>query len=86
MQRYATFARAPDHGGRAHVPDPASCRQVEALAGYGVPEADIAGVVEIDAKTLRKHYRRELDTGQFVTPAACGDHFAPSTSTPADRG
>ena len=31
------------------------------MAGYGVPEAEIAGVVGIDAKTLRKHYRQELD-------------------------
>jgi hypothetical protein len=35
------------------------------MAGYGVPEADIARVVGIDAKTLRKHYREELDTGHI---------------------
>ena len=50
-------------GRRAHKPDPAGRRQVEALAGYGIPEAEIAGVVGIDAKTLRKHYRHELDHG-----------------------
>jgi hypothetical protein len=33
------------------------------MAGYGVPEADIAGVIGIDPKTLRKHYRAELDHG-----------------------
>ena len=33
------------------------------MAAYGVPEKDIARVVGIDAKTLRKHYREELDTG-----------------------
>jgi hypothetical protein len=38
-------------------------RQVEAMASYGVPEADIAGVIGIDPKTLRKHYRAELDHG-----------------------
>ena len=38
-------------------------RQVEALAGYGVPEVDIARVVSVDPKTLRKHYRDELDLG-----------------------
>ena len=31
------------------------------MAGYGVPEADIAGMIGIDPKTLRKHYRDELD-------------------------
>jgi hypothetical protein len=50
-------------GRRAHKPDPFLRRQVEAMAAYGVPEKDIACVIGIDPKTLRKHYRRELDTG-----------------------
>jgi hypothetical protein len=49
---------------RAHKPDPALRRQVEAMAAYGIPETDIARVVTIDPKTLRKHYREELDLGQ----------------------
>src|SRR4051812_49584431 len=51
-------------GRRAHRPDPALRRQVEALAAYGIPEADISGVVGIDPKTLRKYYREELDLGE----------------------
>jgi hypothetical protein len=51
-------------GRRAHRPDPAQRRQVEALAAYGIPEADISGVVGIDPKTLRKYYREELDFGE----------------------
>ena len=51
-------------GRRAHRPDPSQRRQVEALAAYGIPEADISGVVGIDPKTLRKHYRDELDLGE----------------------
>jgi hypothetical protein len=39
------------------------------MAGYGVPETDIARVVGIDAKTLRKHYRDELDTGHIKATA-----------------
>ena len=50
-------------GRRAHKPDPSQRRQVQAMAGYGIPEADIGRVIGIDAKTLRKHYREELDTG-----------------------
>jgi hypothetical protein len=46
-----------------HQPEPALRRQVEAMAGYGVPEIDIARVIGIDPKTLRKHYRSELDNG-----------------------
>jgi hypothetical protein len=47
----------------SHDPDPLSRRQVETLAGYGIPEAEIAGLLGIDAKTLRKHYRQELNLG-----------------------
>jgi hypothetical protein len=46
-----------------HRPEPFHRRQVEAMAGYGVPEAEIAGMIGIDPKTLRKHYRLELDQG-----------------------
>jgi hypothetical protein len=31
------------------------------MAGYGVPEADIGKVLDIDVETLRLHYRRELE-------------------------
>src|SRR5262245_15463218 len=50
-------------GRRAHKPDPAKRRQVEAMAAYGIPEVDIGRVLGIDAKTLRKYYREELDLG-----------------------
>ncbi len=46
----------------SHKPTDATRAQVEALAGFvGLPQADIAQFLEIDLKTLRKHYRRELD-------------------------
>ncbi len=48
---------------------------MEALAGYGVPEAEIAGVVGIDAKTLRKHYRGELDHGHTKANARVADNL-----------
>lgn len=38
-------------------------RQVEAMAGYGVPQDDIALVIGISAPSLRKHCRTELRTG-----------------------
>jgi hypothetical protein len=50
---------------KAHQPDPIVRRQVEAMAAYGVPETDVARVLGIDPKTLRKHYREELDTGSI---------------------
>ncbi len=70
-------------GRPAHLPGPTERRQVEAMAGYGIPEADIARVLGIDPKTLRKHYRDELDTGHILANAkvaeslfrkATGDH------------
>jgi hypothetical protein len=50
-------------GRRAHQPDPALRRQVETMTAYGIPETEIARVIGIDPKTLRKHYRTEIDTG-----------------------
>jgi hypothetical protein len=66
----------PDHkssptvGGRPSFEPSQSQRQmVEAMAGCGVPEADIAVVVGIAPKTLRKHFRDELDTGHIKASA-----------------
>jgi hypothetical protein len=49
---------------KAHQPNAAQRRQVETMAAYGIPEHDISRVVGIDPKTLRKHYRDELDLGE----------------------
>ena len=62
-------------GRRAHKPDPGSQRQVEAMPGYGIPEADIATVLEIDPKTLRKHYRSELDKGHIKSTAKVAENL-----------
>ena len=35
---------------------------VQTMAAYGIPQPDIAAVVGCDEKTLRKHFRQELDT------------------------
>ena len=53
-------------GRRAHQPDQGTRRQVEAMAGFGVPET---GVVGIDPKTLRRHYRDELKHGHVKANA-----------------
>jgi len=68
-------------GRRAHRPDPATRRQVEAVAAYGVPEADIARVLVIDAKTLRKHYREELDTGHVKATAKVAEFLFRKATT-----
>lgn len=38
-------------------------RLVRALAGFGVPQDDIAGHIGIDATTLRRRFREDLDRG-----------------------
>jgi hypothetical protein len=58
-----------------HQPDDMQRRQVEALAGYGVPEAEISGMIGIDAKTLRKHYRHELDFGHTKANAKVAENL-----------
>jgi hypothetical protein len=44
-------------------------RLVKAMAGYGVPHEGIATLLEIDPKTLRRHYRKELDRGSVEATA-----------------
>jgi hypothetical protein len=62
-------------GRPSHTPDPIMRRQVEALAGYGVPEAEIAAMVEVDPKTLRKYYRHELDHGHAKANAKVAENL-----------
>jgi len=38
-------------------------RMAESLAGCGIKQKAIARIMEIDAKTLRKHFRHELACG-----------------------
>lgn len=61
----------PERGrGRpAHEPSATDRRFVELLAGMAIPQATICGLLEIDRKTLRRHYRRELDRGAAVVEA-----------------
>ena len=68
-------------GRRSHKPDPFHRRQVEAMAGYGVPESDIARVLAIDPKTLRRHYREELDTGQIKATAKVAEFLFRKATT-----
>lgn len=44
-------------------------RTVRALSGYGVPQEGIAIHIGIDAKTLRKHFRDDLDRGSVEATA-----------------
>jgi hypothetical protein len=47
-----------------HVPTDESRKLVESTSGLGLPHEQIATLVGIDDKTLRKYYRAELDSGK----------------------
>lgn len=50
-------------GRRKFEPTEQQRRMAESLAGCGTPQEAIARIMEIDPKTLRKHFRRELACG-----------------------
>jgi hypothetical protein len=56
-------------GRPAFQPSEEQRRVVEAMVGFGIPEAEICGLIRnpngkpIDEKTLRKHFREEIATG-----------------------
>lgn len=65
-----------------HKPTPETRAEVKAMATYGVTHIQIASYVGIDPKTLRRHYREELDSamaeahtrvGKFLYNAASGE-------------
>jgi hypothetical protein len=46
-----------------HQPTPDLRQHVRSLAGVGVPQEDISKLIGCSEKTLRHHYREELDEG-----------------------
>jgi hypothetical protein len=57
----------------AFVVTEASREEVRRLAGLGVPQDDIAKIVGCAPKTLRKHFRPELDRGAAEANATVAD-------------
>lgn len=54
---------------KPHEPTLEQRKLVSALASYGVTQKDICEQVEIDLKTLRKHYRKELNNSMVMANA-----------------
>jgi hypothetical protein len=76
-------------GSPEHVPDDKTRAEVSALCAYGVPQEEIGIYIGVDAKTLRKHYRQELDSAKlkanarvrrFLFETATGDALAKGAS------
>ena len=57
---------------KPHAPTDKTRAEVSALYSYGIPQEEIAGFIGVDAKTLRRHYRQELDTAHVKAHAAVG--------------
>lgn len=51
---------------KSHKPTAETRSNVKALASVGTTQEHIAIYLDIDVKTLRKHYRRELDTSLTI--------------------
>ncbi|WP_458094211.1 hypothetical protein [Roseomonas sp. WA12] len=49
--------------GHAFQPTDEQRKTVRVMSGFGIPHTDISTLLEIDPKTLRLHFRRELDRG-----------------------
>lgn len=64
-----------------HQPTEETRAEVTALISFGVPQDGVAEYIGVDAKTLRKHYRKEIDlaathanaqVGKFLYKSATG--------------
>ena len=55
-----------------HEPTDATRQTVQLHATVGTPQEDIARVLGIDSKTLRKYYRDELDLASAKANASVG--------------
>jgi len=58
--------------GIAHEPTDATRQAVQLHSTVGTPQDVIADILGIDAKTLRKHYREELDQASAKANATVG--------------
>ncbi|MGR9399308.1 RNA polymerase subunit sigma-70 [Rhizobium leguminosarum] len=58
-----------------HHPTDMQRRLVQVLAGQAVPQSEICRILAVSPKTLRRHFRRELDIGAAKLEAALIGHL-----------
>lgn len=51
---------------KAHEPTDDNRKKIESMAGYGLPQDQIAKVMRISEATLKKYYAEELSRGAAV--------------------
>jgi hypothetical protein len=59
-------------------------RMVRAMAGYGVPQDDIALVVKCSSPTLRRRFRQELDVAVIEANARVAQTLYQQATTPGN--
>lgn len=67
--------------GKKHRPTDKTRKLVFDYTSVGIPQADISKILQIDLKTLRKHYREELDEALIKANAAVGGYLLKKAST-----
>jgi hypothetical protein len=73
-------------GAPSFAPTPEQRRMVHAMAGYGVPQDDIALVIGITSRTLRKHFRHELDVAVIEANTRVAQCLFKQATTPGNIG
>ena len=62
-------------GRKAHTPSAEQRKTVEAMSAYGIPQEDIASVIGLDSKTLRKYYSEELAVAKAKANAKVAENL-----------
>ncbi len=62
-------------GRKAHTPSAEQRKTVEAMSAYGIPQEDIASVIGLDSKTLRKYYSEELSVAKAKANARVAENL-----------
>ena len=73
-------------GRKPFTPTDEQRRMVRAMAGYGVPQDDIALVVRCTSRTLRKWFRQELDIAVIEANARVAQILYQQATTPGNLG
>lgn len=62
-------------GRKPHAPDDKTRKMVKAMMGFGIQQSEIAKIVGVTDKTLRKHYREEIETGIATANAKVAENL-----------
>jgi hypothetical protein len=79
--RPTTISQEPHMASKAFVVNDEKRERVHYLAGLGVPQDDIAKIIGCAPKTLRKHFRDDLDRGVAEANATIAGYLFAAAKT-----